>query len=114
MWTDGIISRFEAEVNVGDFANTKLILEKLGFMVTASYEKYRSTFFLDNTEIVLDELPFGNFVEIEGLLEGYPTVSRSVGFVTCSSYQLWLFAALFFLPILGKKHIGSRNKEFQI
>lgn len=69
IWTDGIISRFEAEVNVGDFANTKLILEKLGFMVTASYEKYRSTFSLANTEIVLDELPFGNFVEIEGLPE---------------------------------------------
>ena len=71
---DDIVSRFEAEVCVGDFANTKLILEKLGFAISASYEKYRSTYSLANAEIVLDELPFGNFVEIEATRENIITL----------------------------------------
>jgi len=30
------------------------------------YEKYRTTFTIGSLEVVLDELPYGNFVEIEG------------------------------------------------
>ncbi|MCA9920516.1 MAG: hypothetical protein KC445_21325 [Anaerolineales bacterium] len=30
------------------------------------YEKYRETFTWQDVEIVLDELPYGNFVELEG------------------------------------------------
>jgi adenylate cyclase class 2 len=30
------------------------------------YEKYRTTFLLGELEIVLDEMPYGDFVEIEG------------------------------------------------
>ena len=33
------------------------------------YEKYRSTWALGDAEIALDELPCGNFVEIEGSAE---------------------------------------------
>ena len=74
---DDIVSRFEAEVCVGHFANTKLILEKLGFVISASYEKYRSKYSLADAEIVLDELPFGNFVEIEAVREDIaPLIER--------------------------------------
>ena len=38
----------------------------MGFNVSDSYEKFRTTYFFQNVEIVLDELPYGNFVEIEG------------------------------------------------
>src|SRR5689334_8199769 len=42
------------------------ILEKLGYHTAMVYEKYRTTYELDGVEIVLDEMPYGNFVEIEG------------------------------------------------
>ncbi len=62
----GIVSRFEAEVEVGDFAMMDVILKRLGYEVALVYEKYRTTYELQGAEIVLDELPFGNFTEIEG------------------------------------------------
>ncbi len=63
---DAILRRFEAEVEVSDFGTAALILERLGYQVQLHYEKYRSTWALGTTEIALDELPCGNFVEIEG------------------------------------------------
>lgn len=63
---NGVISRFEAEVEVGDFAQMDLILGKLGYVHDVAYEKYRTTYHIDGCEVVLDELPFGKFVEIEG------------------------------------------------
>ncbi len=67
---DGIISRYEAEVEVSDFDTMATILAKLGFVPYMVYEKYRTTYELDGAEIVMDELPYGNFVEIEGDVEG--------------------------------------------
>ena len=62
----GIMSRFEAEVEVSNFDMMSLILEHLGYHPHMIYEKYRTTYELDSAEIVLDEMPYGNFVEIEG------------------------------------------------
>ncbi|MBZ0283029.1 MAG: class IV adenylate cyclase [Anaerolineae bacterium] len=67
---DGISTRFEAEVEVSDFGVMETILGKLGYMPFLSYEKYRTTYALDGAEVVLDEMPYGNFVEIEGTREG--------------------------------------------
>ncbi len=44
-------------------------------MPTQSYEKYRETFQLDAVEIVLDEMPYGNFVELEGKEDGIKEVA---------------------------------------
>lgn len=63
---DGIVSRTEIEVEVSDFAAMEAILVKLGYTTAMRYEKYRTTFTLNAVEIVLDEMPYGNFVEIEG------------------------------------------------
>ncbi len=63
---NGITSRFEAEVEVSDFRTMQTILEKLGYHPHMTYEKYRTTYILKGAEVVLDELPYGNFVEIEG------------------------------------------------
>jgi adenylate cyclase, class 2 len=63
---DGIISRPEIEVTVSDFDAMHHILLRLGYEVYWTYEKYRTTYHLDHTEVVLDEMPYGNFVEIEG------------------------------------------------
>ncbi len=63
---DGIVSRYEAEVEVSNFATMESILGYLGFHPFMIYEKYRTTYHLNEAEIVLDEMPYGNFVEIEG------------------------------------------------
>lgn len=64
--TNDIMQRYEAEVEVSDLDTMGAILENLGFHPHMIYEKYRSTYTLDGVEIVLDEMPYGNFVEIEG------------------------------------------------
>ena len=71
---NGVVSRFEAEVEVSDFAAMETILGKLGYTPYLTYEKYRTTYELHGAEIVLDEMPYGNFVEIEGDIEAIEQV----------------------------------------
>lgn len=59
-------TRFEAEVTVSDFDTMDIILRRLGFRPHVVYEKYRTTYQLDEAEVVLDEMPFGPFIEVEG------------------------------------------------
>ncbi|HEX8493750.1 MAG TPA: class IV adenylate cyclase [Pyrinomonadaceae bacterium] len=56
----------EDETRVEDATALASILEALGYRPTLVYEKRRSTWHIRQTEVVLDELPFGLFVEIEG------------------------------------------------
>ena len=51
-----------------DFESARGLVEALGYELTAYYEKFRTTYALGDLHIMLDELPFGNFVEIEGSL----------------------------------------------
>jgi len=76
---EGIATRFEAEVEVSDFGVMETILGKLGYMPFLSYEKYRTTYALDGAEVVLDEMPYGNFVEIEGTREGIEQLIEKLG-----------------------------------
>ncbi len=63
---DGLHRREEIEFQVSDFDAAHRFLEALGYEVQFIYEKYRTVYLLDAAEIMLDELPYGNFVEIEG------------------------------------------------
>ena len=56
----------ELEVKVDDFDKTAMIIEGMGFTKQQVYEKWRETFEMDTTEIVIDSLPYGHFIEIEG------------------------------------------------
>lgn len=58
--------REEIEVKVDDFDRMAAIIGRLGFEPRQVYEKYRETFQMGEVEVVLDEMPFGNFVELEG------------------------------------------------
>jgi adenylate cyclase class 2 len=62
----GVVSRRELEVDVSDFDMTRQLLEALGYFPYLIYEKFRTTYTLNKCEVVLDELPFGWFCEIEG------------------------------------------------
>jgi len=56
----------EDETAVDDPSAMALILDALGFKPLLVYEKRRRTWSLGQTEVVIDELPFGLFMEIEG------------------------------------------------
>jgi adenylate cyclase, class 2 len=62
----GILSRREIEFVVEDFESARQFLEALGFEAVVFYEKFRTTYELNDTHIMLDELPYGEFIEIEG------------------------------------------------
>lgn len=63
---DGVFSRTELETTVGDFEITQRLLKALGYVQIMIYEKYRATYDLNGCHIMLDELPYGDFVEVEG------------------------------------------------
>ena len=56
----------ELEVEVSDFAIMDQILKTLGFHPEQKYEKWRETFILNQTVFCLDNMPYGDFLEIEG------------------------------------------------
>jgi adenylate cyclase, class 2 len=58
--------RPEIEFEVSDFQSAKNLLEALGFRLSVQYEKWRTIYQLGGLEICLDEMPYGNFTEIEG------------------------------------------------
>jgi adenylate cyclase class 2 len=60
---DSVLVRPEFEVEVSDFTQTRQILEGLGYQVYSLYEKYRETLNFDNVDVMLDEMPYGSFVE---------------------------------------------------
>lgn len=66
---EGVLTRFEAEVTVDQFDMMDLILKRLGYHPHVVYEKYRTTYEFGGAEIVLDEMPYGNFIEVEGPAE---------------------------------------------
>lgn len=72
--------RQEIETVVNDVETMRHLLEALGYHVTVMYEKYRTTYSLGPVEVVLDELPYGHFVEIEGHdAEEIRTAARQLG-----------------------------------
>ena len=62
----GVMSRKEIEFTVSDFESAKQFLELLGYIPVIFYEKFRTTYEIKDAHIMLDELPYGTFVEIEG------------------------------------------------
>lgn len=63
---DGVYHREEIEFNVSDFAATQAFLEALGYQIYLIYEKFRTIYTLCDVLVTMDELPIGNFIEIEG------------------------------------------------
>ena len=76
----GILSRREIEFVVEDFESAKQFLEALGYEAVVFYEKFRATYELGDTHIMLDELPYGEFLEIEGEnVEAIHNISNLLG-----------------------------------
>lgn len=69
----------EEETQVGDPQALNAILAALGFTPALVYEKRRETWMLGKAEIVIDELPFGLFMEIEGTERDIRAVETKLG-----------------------------------
>jgi len=69
----------EDETRIDDPDAMELILDALGFTPALVYEKRRETWVLDQTEIVVDELSFGLFMEIEGTEQGIRELENKLG-----------------------------------
>ena len=68
--------REERETEVADGAVLRGILEGLGYIVAARYEKVREPWLMNLVEVELDVLPFAEVVELEGRAEDITTVQR--------------------------------------
>ena len=86
--------REEIELEISDPEKMKIILEDLGFTKVRIMEKYREKWRLNNTEVVIDKLPMGNFIEIEGKEKSIKKVVKLLGLdfkhrKTCTYWDLW-------------------------
>ncbi|MFL6469105.1 MAG: class IV adenylate cyclase [Pyrinomonadaceae bacterium] len=69
----------EHETEVKDAETARTIFESIGLRAVLVYEKRRKTYKFRGTEVVLDELPFGLFVEIEGPLTAIAEAEMFLG-----------------------------------
>ncbi len=56
----------ETEIVVDDLDKTAHLLQSLGFRPIVRYEKYREVFHWKSVLLMFDQLPFGDFLELEG------------------------------------------------
>jgi adenylate cyclase class 2 len=71
--------QIEYETVVGDGREAESILRELGLRPRVIYEKKRDVWNLRTAEVVLDELPFGTFMEIEGSITSIKEVEMLLG-----------------------------------
>ena len=76
---NGAKRKIEHETTVSDVDATEAIIERLGYRLTAVYEKRRKYWHLDDVEVVIDELPFGLYMEIEGTVEAIGKAEKKLG-----------------------------------
>jgi adenylate cyclase class 2 len=71
--------KMEFETEVSDVDAMEKIIEMLGYKLSVVYEKRRRTWHLGKVEVVLDELPFGLYMEIEGTLKNIAKAEKLLG-----------------------------------
>ena len=72
--------RAEEEVEVSDPDGVVRALEAAGFRTAWRYQKYRREYRLGGAHILIDEIPHGVFVEIEGEPDAIDAVATRLGF----------------------------------
>ncbi len=76
---NGVKHKIEYETDVTDAEALERIIEMLGYHLSVVYEKHRKTWKLGDVEVVLDELPFGLYMEIEGTIEAIAAAEKLLG-----------------------------------
>ncbi len=106
----GALSRRELEFTVSDFDEAKDMLEALGYELVFIYEKYRTTYKLGDVEIMLDEMPYGSFVEVEGEAASLQSTAEQLGLKWDASIHD-TYRGLFD-QLQQKKNLGFRDLSF--
>ncbi|HQZ81818.1 MAG TPA: class IV adenylate cyclase [Pyrinomonadaceae bacterium] len=75
----GIKKRVEFETEIGDAVAAEEIIRRLGLRLSIVYEKRRKAWRFAECEAVVDELPFGYFMEIEGSPKNITAAERLLG-----------------------------------
>ena len=99
---DAVKLQREEETGVGDADTIDRILRALGYSPALVYEKRRETWRLGGVEVVIDELPFGWFAEIEGERDAILRAERQLGLEGAT-------AELRTYPDLSREH-GARRE----
>jgi adenylate cyclase class 2 len=71
--------QIEYESDISDAEALRSIIESIGLKAAIVYEKRRKTYKFRSVEVVLDELPFGQFMEIEGPLSAIAEAEMLLG-----------------------------------
>lgn len=74
-----IKQQIEHETEISNAEELTKIIESLGFEKKLVYEKRRKIWHFRQVEIVLDELPFGEFMEIEGSISAIAEAEMILG-----------------------------------
>jgi len=93
----------EDETEVNDPKALAAILDALGYRPALVYEKRRASWQVGNVEVVIDELPFGLYAEIEG---GEDSISEAERILKLSDVE----AEHGTYPELTRKH-GSKKGD---
>lgn len=85
----GIKKEEEIETSfISDADSFFKILNKMGYQITTSYERYREIYTVNNSKITLDEFPFGYILEIEGEEKEIKKISKLLNLKISNSYPL--------------------------
>ncbi len=76
---EGAKVRTEKEVAVEDADTCMKIIESICMKMIYRYEKYRTEYQFADCQIAIDELPFGNYMELEGSHGGIQKVAAELG-----------------------------------
>jgi adenylate cyclase class 2 len=99
----------EYETEVADFDEIVKIIESLGFRRVLVYEKRRRTWKFRQVEIVLDELPFGLFMEIEGSVT---TIAEAEMFLGAEDFEVEHTTYPNLTLLHGKQNGGLTESRF--
>jgi adenylate cyclase, class 2 len=69
----------EYETVVADVDAMESIIGRLGYKLSVIYEKRRKIWHFKNVEVMMDELPFGLYMEIEGTVENIAKAEKLLG-----------------------------------
>jgi adenylate cyclase, class 2 len=89
-------SREELELQLSDIEAARLIFDRLGYLPTFRYEKYRTEFSRPGEDGVatLDETPAGTFLELEGPASWIDATARELGY-SPSDYITLSYASVY-------------------
>jgi len=83
------------------------ILNKMGYHITTSYERYRETYRTTDIKITLDEFPFGHILEIEGGAGDIKDICNFLHFDMLNAYPLSCDDV--YVELCKKNNIKAKN-----